>query len=139
MTIEALDRPRTPADTFANRLILSRATAGHLSIREAAERCGLGRGAWQNWEKGARPDDYDALVSLIADRLGIDRTWLRNGGGLTPTVEQTKPARWARNRNKDVFHRAVTRPPRRAIDSRPPGRPRSPVAPVGQRRTARVG
>lgn len=141
MTI-TVSAAKIPADTFANRLILSRAMAGHLSIREAAERCGLGRGAWQNWEKGARPDDYLGLVELIAERLEVDEQWLRDGGSLAPAEAQVRPPRWRQNRNKDVFQRAVTRPPGRAISSpmggRPPNRPARHSLPSGQRRPAKV-
>jgi transcriptional regulator with XRE-family HTH domain len=108
-----------PSDTFANRLMLSRAQAGHLSIREAAERCGLGRGAWQNWEKGTRPDDYEALVELIADRLGIDPVWLRDGGSLSRADAQVRPARWARGARQP---RTLGYPPMRPVDNRPRSR-----------------
>lgn len=132
MTI-TVSAAKIPADTFANRLILSRAMAGHLSIREAAERCGLGRGAWQNWEKGARPDDYLGLVELIADRLGVDQQWLRDGGSLAPAEAQVRPARW-RQKYKDVSQRRVTRPPSRPIVGRPPSRPGHYTGTTGQRR-----
>ena len=102
MTMTTSERTGIPADTFANRLLLSRAYAGHLSIREAAERCGLGRGAWQNWEKGTRPDDYDGLVELIAETLGVSREWLRSGGELAQSSTQARPARWARHRRVEV-------------------------------------
>lgn len=75
-------RGRVPADTLANRLMLARALAGHLSIREAAELCGLGRGAWTNWERGARPADVLEIVPLIAERLDVDEHWLLWGGPL---------------------------------------------------------
>lgn len=69
-------------DSFANRLMLARAHAGHLSIREAADLCGLGRGAWTNWEKGARPADIIDIAEVIAEKLGVDRDWLLFGGQL---------------------------------------------------------
>lgn len=143
MTVTTTGTGLIPADTFANRLILSRALAGHLSIREAAEKCGLGRGAWQNWEKGARPDDYDGLVDLIAARLGVDRHWLAAGGGLSAAAEQTRPARWARSLRRgdtETSHRSLpTRPQRRPTDRRPAGRPAaSTTRPSGQRRTSLV-
>lgn len=83
-----------PADTFANRLILARAHAGHLSIRDAAELCGVGRGAWTNWEKGARPIDMLGAVEAISEKLGVDADWLLNGGGLAGT----RRTRWALDR-----------------------------------------
>lgn len=69
-----------PTDTIGNRLILARAMAGHLSIREAAMRCGLGRGAWQNWERGGQPP-VGAVVA-IAKHLDVDFDWLARGGAL---------------------------------------------------------
>ena len=137
----ALHAARIPADTFANRLMLSRALAGHLSIREAAEQCGLGRGAWQNWEKGARPDDYQGLVKLIAGRLGIDEEWLREGGALLPAESPARPARWAARGYKDIsLHRSRprNRPTTRPVVGRPPNRPVYEVLPPGQRRPAKV-
>src|ERR1044072_9203011 len=71
-----------PADSFSNRLMLARAHAGHLSIREAADLCDLGRGAWTNWEKGARPADIIDIATVVADKLGVDRDWLLFGGQL---------------------------------------------------------
>jgi transcriptional regulator with XRE-family HTH domain len=71
-----------PADTFAARLMLARAHAGHLSIREAADRCGLGRGAWTNWERGALPVGEGQIVKIISESLGVDRDWLLFGGPL---------------------------------------------------------
>jgi transcriptional regulator with XRE-family HTH domain len=72
-----------PDDSYAHRLMLARAHAGHLSIREAAEKCGLNYASWANWERGARSrtmvDDADA----IAEGLNVDRDWLLHGGPLT--------------------------------------------------------
>lgn len=76
-------RGRIPADTFANRLILARALAGHLSIREAADLCKpLGRGAWTNWERGARPADLLETARIISEKLDVDFDWLLFGGPL---------------------------------------------------------
>jgi transcriptional regulator with XRE-family HTH domain len=73
--------PRIPTDSIANRLILARALAGHMSIREAALLCNIGRGAWQNWERGySTPRIND--VRAIAEGLGVDLTWLAQGGPL---------------------------------------------------------
>lgn len=131
-----------PADTFANRLMLARAQAGHLSIREAAERCGLGRGAWQNWEKGARPDGYDELVSLVAERLGVDREWLRNGGSLAHSEHPTPPARWMRSsmrvtkpsHTRVLPRRSQMAPNVRPADRRPIGRSEASTGPSSSRR-----
>jgi transcriptional regulator with XRE-family HTH domain len=73
---------RIPADTLANRLMLARALAGHISIREAADVCGLGRGAWTNWERGSRPVDILEIVPIIAEKLDVDEQWLMWGGPL---------------------------------------------------------
>jgi transcriptional regulator with XRE-family HTH domain len=75
-------RGDVPADTFAVRLLLTRHHAGHLSIREAADLCGIGRGAWTNWERGARPADILEVCEIIADKLNMDRQWLLFGGAL---------------------------------------------------------
>lgn len=77
-----------PPDTFGNRIMLARhmyglATIGRsLSIREAADLCGIGRGAWTNWERGARPIDMLDHVEVISEKLRVDRVWLRDGGPL---------------------------------------------------------
>lgn len=72
---------RIPADTLSNRLTLARKLAG-LSIRDAADLCGFGRGAWTNWEKGARPLDLLEITGVIAEKLDVDLDWLRFGGPL---------------------------------------------------------
>jgi transcriptional regulator with XRE-family HTH domain len=72
-----------PADSFANRLMLARAFAGHLSIRDAAELCDLGRGAWTNWEKGAKPADIIDIATVVAEKLRVDFDWLLFGGELS--------------------------------------------------------
>lgn len=130
-----------PADTFANRLMLARAQAGHISIREAAELCGVGRGAWTNWEKGARPESYEDLTDLIAERLGCDRDWLRHGGSLRPVDDRPARApRWRRTHSPSPWKTsAADRPmPARPIDGRAPGHPVSRRPPPGPGRTSRV-
>lgn len=123
-----------PADTFANRLLLARAFAGHLSIREAAERCGIGRGAWTNWEKGAKPDDRHEVVEIISAELGVDEDWLLNGGPLADGTERR--SRWARDRkagatstlrygDRPAPMHALNPGARRPKDNRPHGRARS--------------
>lgn len=73
-----------PADTLANRLLLARTHAGYLTVKEAAERCGLNYGSWSNWERGARPRDLLDVVRAVADGLGMDYNWLLFGGPLLP-------------------------------------------------------
>lgn len=144
---QAVSAPETrggiPADTFGNRLVLARAYAGHLSINEAADRCKglgvrIGRGAWANWEKGARPFDMLAVVEIISEQLGVDADWLLNGG---PLVEQhRRKVRWRRDEatvtESELGFRDITR-------SRPPGHPvtstRSTAGRRPQRRTRPVG
>lgn len=77
-------RGRIPADTLPNRLMLARRLAG-LSIRDAADLCGLGRGAWTKWENGSRPLDLLEITGIIAEKLDIDLEWLRFGGALVPS------------------------------------------------------
>lgn len=127
-----------PADTFGNRLMLARAQAGHISIREAADLCGVGRGAWTNWEKGARPEGYEDLTALIAERLGCDTEWLRHGGALRQ-VDDRKP-RWRRSHSPSPCKtRPADRPmPSRPIDGRAPGHPAIRRPPTGPGRTSRV-
>jgi transcriptional regulator with XRE-family HTH domain len=86
---------RIPADTFSIRLMLARALAGHLSIREASELTGLNRGAWQDWEHGRRPRDLIDVCRRVADKLDVDFNWLLLGGSLAgprgvPTERPTR-------------------------------------------------
>lgn len=80
MSTQHAERP-VPLDTVANRLMLSRAHAGHMSIRQAADVTGLGRGSWQNWERGVSTPRVDHL-KVIANALGVDLMWLAFGGPL---------------------------------------------------------
>lgn len=102
-TVETIE-PNTgavPADTFGHRLMLARAHAGHISIRVAADMCGLGRGAWTNWERGARPEDKIEVAEVVAEKLGVDRDWLLFGGPLAK--EERRPGRvLSRDRKEGV-------------------------------------
>ncbi len=71
-----------PADTLAVRLAIARMHAGHLTIREAAERCGLNYGSWSNWEQGARPRDLLAVAHAVSEGLDVDHDWILFGGPL---------------------------------------------------------
>ena len=100
MTIDPMrgaQRGAIPADSFAARLMLARMHAGHLSIRDAAEKCALGRGAWTNWEKGALPGDIIGVATVIAEKLDIDRDWLLFGGSLSQEEARTAVQRGARD------------------------------------------
>lgn len=122
----AAQRGGIPADSFANRLMLARAYAGHLSIRDAAEMCGLGRGAWTNWEKGAKPVDLIEIVEVIAEKLGVDFDWLLFGGELGKA--EGRPLRRRRRDGPTTlgYHPVAIRLPRsaeRPTNNRPKSRP----------------
>lgn len=72
-------KQRIPADTFAHRLMLVRADAGYLTVKDAADRCGLNYGSWSNWERGSTPRDLLDVVQRISDALDIDYDWLLFG------------------------------------------------------------
>ncbi|MCW2768493.1 MAG: hypothetical protein JWO11_4452 [Nocardioides sp.] len=130
-----------PVDSFGNRLMLARAHAGHISIREAADLCDLGRGAWTNWEKGARPVDILDIAAVVADKLGVDRDWLLFGGPLSD-VEPRSLRRIIRTpgRQATADYPALTvRPTKAASHPRNrPGGPSSSTRPPTGRRTARL-
>lgn len=91
-----------PADTFSNRLILARVHAGWLTVKDAAERCGLNYGSWSNWERGARPRDLLDVVQAVAKGLRIDHEWLLFGGPLLPA--RGRPAKRPMEVNEDYRH-----------------------------------
>lgn len=127
-----------PTDTFAHRLILVRAFR-NLTVKEAAEKTGLGYGSWSNWERGSMPRDLLDVVEKISDALRIDPAWLVNGGGLTST--HPRRMRWGVDRPgrntggpsaESSFRLASSRPTVRPNDTRPNGHPS-----VGQTRPGR--
>lgn len=124
---------RVPADTLANRLMLARALAGHLSIREAADMCGLGRGAWTKWERGTRPADVLEIVPIIAEKLDVDEQWLMWGGPLESP--KGRPVRSLADRPSRHTSRYAGSPvrtmPDRPMSTGPKGR--------GDRRTPKTG
>ena len=111
-------RGRIPADTLSNRLILARALAGHLSIREAATLCGLGHGAWTKWERGARPLDLLEVTATIAERLDVDLEWLRFGGPLDGPRGRPVPRR-ASGKSSGSTGQATARYPRPSAQPSP--------------------
>jgi hypothetical protein len=126
-----------PADTLANRLMLARALAGHLSIREAADLCGLGRGAWTKWERGTRPADVLEIVPIIAAKLDVDEHWLLWGGPL----ESARGREVRRTKRSGDVTRGYPRLPIRPTPARPKVRTDSerPISPsVLGRRPNRV-
>jgi transcriptional regulator with XRE-family HTH domain len=118
---------RIPGDTFAHRLLLARAMAGHLSIREAADLCEVGRGAWTNWERGSRPLDILNLALKIAQRLDVDEDWLLWGGPLDGArthlrgMQSKSGILQLTDRPRD--NRPSGRPDQRQSNSPPSGRP----------------
>jgi hypothetical protein len=124
-----------PADTFAARLMLARMHAGHLSIREAADKCGIGRGAWTNWEHGARPVDRLEICRAIADALEIDYNWLLFGGPLTgPRGVPTSRKTTGPSGDTVAYPHRATRP----TPTHPNGRPRTGSPSGAPRRAVRV-
>lgn len=134
-----------PADTYAHRLMLARAHAGNLSIRAAAERCGLNHANWSNWEQGMRSRTAFDDARAISEGLGVDLDWLIWGGPLA------KPAQTSRSRRDRHGRRGGSEllsssaellsgnsPPRtyqRDAARRPGARPAAqPVQPGGPRR-----
>jgi transcriptional regulator with XRE-family HTH domain len=61
--------------------------ADNITIRDAAELCGLNYGSWSNWERGKKPRDLLEVVSAISGALGVNRTWLLLGGPLARAEE----------------------------------------------------
>jgi transcriptional regulator with XRE-family HTH domain len=90
-----------PADTFAVRLMLVRHHAGDITIRSAADRCGLNYGSWSNWERGGKPRDLLDTVERISEALSIDRDWLLFGGPLAQEVRR-------RDRRKPTHTKLLT-------------------------------
>lgn len=121
---QASDSPPMPSaiplDTFANRLMLVRAHAGNITIKKAAEMCGLNYGSWSNWERGSRPQDIVDVVERISEGLGIDAQWLLLGGPLAEPEARSRRARWSAIRpthapsgaiTNSQYHRRAVRPP----------------------------
>lgn len=112
-----------PADTLAVRLAIARMHAGHLTIREAAERCGLNYGSWSNWENGAKPRDLLEVAHAVSEGLDVDHDWILFGGALAgPRGMPVK----ARRRSPEGPGEVTLRYPVKAVrprDTRPNGRP----------------
>lgn len=84
MTIPQQPEPRdlpagwVPDEDFGDRLNAVRRTLG-LTLRDAADLCGLNYRTWQTWEDGRRPQDVLAIVEKISGQLKVDRNWLAWG------------------------------------------------------------
>lgn len=73
---------RPTADTFGMRLLMTRKHLG-LDLREAAQKCGVHYATWSTWERGRKPQDFQAEVLKISDALGVDPMWLAFGDQLS--------------------------------------------------------
>lgn len=104
-------RGAIPADTFAARLKLSRLHVGDITVKDAADRCGLNYGSWSNWERGSRPQELIEVAEAISAGLGIDRNWLLFGGPLA-TPESGGRRKTLRRKDNEEY-------PRRAGQSHP--------------------
>lgn len=83
MTTQPHDDRQVPADTFEMRLVIARTHAG-LKATEAALLVGVSGQTWRNWEDGASgPAQKPAMLRYIAEQLGVDEDWLRDGGPLS--------------------------------------------------------
>lgn len=72
-----------PVDSFEMRLAIARFHAGNLSAAEAALRVGVSGQTWRNWEAGTSPGaKKPSMLAYIAEQLGVDFEWLRDGGPL---------------------------------------------------------
>jgi transcriptional regulator with XRE-family HTH domain len=79
-----------PPDTFGTRLVLARMHAGYMTVKDAADRCGINYGSWSNWERGKKPRDLLEAVKRISAGLGVDRNWLLFGGPLSGADENQR-------------------------------------------------
>jgi transcriptional regulator with XRE-family HTH domain len=126
-----------PTDSFGNRLMLARAYAGHLSIREAADLCDIGRGAWTNWERGARPVDMLEITEAISEKLGVDREWLLFGGPLAKQELARRLGRRGRGVTSTLLPGMDLNTGQR-LGGRPAGHPINHRRPEATRRPARL-
>jgi transcriptional regulator with XRE-family HTH domain len=131
----APERRSIPVDSFAARLRLARMHANDITIKEAAERCGLNYGSWSNWERGSRPLGLLDVVEAISEGLDIDRNWLLFGGPLA-SASAGKRDRHSRRSDTPRYRAGVHgsrhapdpgRPPGHAIHHRRPDAARRPV------------
>lgn len=70
-----------PLDTWATRLVIARTQRG-LTKEEAADKAGVNRSSWSNWENGTVPRGQLEVTRRIANALGYDLNWLLWGGPL---------------------------------------------------------
>lgn len=128
---QAQRRRPIPADTFAVRLAIARIHAGHLTIREAAEKCGLNYGSWSNWENGSKPRELLDVAHAVSEGLDVDHDWLLFGGPLSPAAPPRRTSSKQAEADTLPYHRRPARtcgdtaqyPPvtERLRGTRPPG------------------
>jgi transcriptional regulator with XRE-family HTH domain len=128
-----------PADTFAARLMLARLHAGNLTYSDAAEKCGLSRENWANWERGVQPRDKVDTAEKISEGLGVDLLWLLRGGQLA--TERRHP-RDLNHRSgtltESMSHRANTHPASSAVRTAPASTTRTTRRPTATTATGRT-
>lgn len=125
-----------PADILMVRLAIARMHAGHLTIREAAERCGLNYASWSNWEQGSQPRNFLDVIEAISAGLDVDHNWLMYGGPLSG-------ARGMPTKRPGNITHGYSRVHVRPSDTRPDGRAKggqhsAPPNRGEQRRPARI-
>jgi transcriptional regulator with XRE-family HTH domain len=120
-------KPQIPADSFAHRLMLVRAHTGYLTVKDAADRCGLNYGSWSNWERGALPRDLLGVVQKISQGLDIDFDWLLFGGNPRTSAGRRDDTPRYRDADEEVDQK-------RSDARRPGGVGRPPNVPSGSRR-----
>ena len=98
----APERGKIPVDSYEHRLMLARAHAGNLSIRAAAERCGLNHANWANWEQGMRSRTKVEDAQAVSEGLGVDLDWLLFGGPLAKPEPPQRRRRGDRHGRKEV-------------------------------------
>lgn len=101
------ERGRIPVDSYEHRLMLARAHAGNLSIRAAAERCGLNHANWANWEQGMRSRTMIEDVQAISEGLGVDRNWLLFGGALARPEPARRTRRGDRHGRSQITRKSI--------------------------------
>ncbi len=112
-----------PADTLAVRLTIARMHAGHLTIREAAELCGLNYGSWSNWENGAKPRDLLEVAHAVSEGLDVDHDWILFGGPLAGPRGMPVESRRRSDERPDGLNMRYPQRPDRPRVTRPIGRP----------------
>lgn len=99
-------------DEFNIRLAMVR-TMMDWNETEASLKCGFSPNNWANWERGATPRGYPDVCKKIAERTGVDVTWLMMGTKLQQRdyqVEVSRPALRSRPANRTDLSGPRSRP-----------------------------